>query len=369
VLIAVIGFAALVIVSAASGVGPIADRFETSFSKRDFTMQQRVLTQPRVLFFHASQIVGPFPGRFSLEHDFVTSTSLFKPFGTFAAWAAAAGWIATGILLLLRKGRRRYGFFVLWLPVTLAMESSFLPLEMVFEHRMYLPMVGLAGLAAAAIHEVAPRIPRSAVWFGIPAALTVLLLSSATMARVPVWKTPLSLFRDSARNAEGSPRNWANLGRAYLENGDFGHAEEAVRRALDLDPGLPDARESLGIILLDSGDLNSARGHLEFAMANGLATPSVANHLGEVELAEGNFEMAELRFSQAIQIKPWVSTYRWNRALALERLDRCPEAYSEWRNFLMLEHDEEAREMVRRHMEQNYLRDGEECVSGDDESG
>jgi hypothetical protein len=351
---AVIAIAVLMFIVTMAGVGPVADRFEGGFSHRDFTMQQRVLTQPRVLFFHFSQIMWPVPARFSLEHDFETSTSLIHPAGTLPAWMALIGWCVVGTVLLARRGRRKVGFFVLWLPMTLAIESSFVNLEMVFEHRMYLPSIGLAGLAALALYSVGDRVKKPSVRVGGPVALIIILLSLSTMARVPVWQTPLTLYRDCVRNAPTSARVWSNLGRACLQYGDRECADEAVRRALELDPELPDARESLGILLFDVGDLAGARKNFEFALNNGLATPSVANHLGEVELAEGNFEMAELRFSQAITAKPWVSTYRWNRALALERLGRSTEACSEWEMFLGLESDAKKREMVRTHIETNY---------------
>lgn len=64
-----------------SGVGPLAKWMASGYLAQgfDFTMEQRLLTQPRVIFFHLSQVLWPLPGRFSIEHDFTTSTALLTP--------------------------------------------------------------------------------------------------------------------------------------------------------------------------------------------------------------------------------------------------------------------------------------------------
>ena len=171
--------------------------FARTYELREFTMSERLLTQPRVVAFHLSQVIWPLPERFSLLHEFSVSTSLLVPASTLPAIGAAACWVGMGIWLLLSRSRRVFGFFMLWVPLTLAIESSFVPLRIIFEHRMYLPSVGLAGLAALGLAHALGR--RSPVLRGatcVAAALAVTLLVAVTSARVAVWRDDLTLWTD-----------------------------------------------------------------------------------------------------------------------------------------------------------------------------
>jgi hypothetical protein len=67
---------ALVATDLALGSGPVSNSFLSGYETRSFSMEERLLTQPRVIFFYLSLILWPLPGRFSLEHDFAVSTSL-----------------------------------------------------------------------------------------------------------------------------------------------------------------------------------------------------------------------------------------------------------------------------------------------------
>jgi hypothetical protein len=75
----------LIVIDIASGVGPLSDTFLPGYGGRDFSLSERLLTQPRIIVFHFSQILWPLPGRFSLEHDFALSTGLLNPVSTLFA--------------------------------------------------------------------------------------------------------------------------------------------------------------------------------------------------------------------------------------------------------------------------------------------
>jgi hypothetical protein len=128
--------AVLITLDILSGTGPLAGNFLPGYENRDFTLSERLLTQPRVIGFHFSQIFWPLPGRFSLEHDFAASTGLLTPATTLVAMLGVASWCAIGVWALFRPSLRMMGFFLLWVPATLVIESTIIPLEMVFEHRM-----------------------------------------------------------------------------------------------------------------------------------------------------------------------------------------------------------------------------------------
>ena len=114
---------------------------------RDFTLWERLLTQSRVLFFYLGLLLFPHIRAFGLYHDdFVLSTGWLDPWTTLVsvlAWAVLAGLALWGV-----RRRALWSFAVLWYLVGHALESSLLSLELVFEHRNYLPSFGILFAAA-----------------------------------------------------------------------------------------------------------------------------------------------------------------------------------------------------------------------------
>jgi Tfp pilus assembly protein PilF len=334
-----------------SGTGPLANFILPGYAERDFTLKERLLTQPRVILFHFSQILWPLPSRFSIEHDFPLSAGLIHPASTLAAILALLGWIGAGIWLLLRRNQRLWGFLLLWVPTTLAIESSIVPLEMVFEHRMYLPTTGLAGLAALALAAGIQRQRLLILASGVAAIIMVACLAS-TLKRIPDWQTRLTLNEAILPDAR-SARVWATLALAYVEEGRPGHGLKAARQALALDPRQPQAMEALGIVLMDQGRLDEAERY--FSRAYGLeeldSTDSLLNHWGELRVKRGDHRRALALFSQAIEEVPWVSAYHWNIALTLEQLNQCSEARIHWERYLELEADTQEHQAVHQHLD------------------
>ena len=104
---------------------------------RPFTMGERLLTEFRVLVFYLYQIFYPVPGQFSILHDITLSTSLFDP------WTTSAAVVMIGVLFITAFYTvRRHPlvcFAILFYFLGHSIESTILPLELVFEHRNYLP--------------------------------------------------------------------------------------------------------------------------------------------------------------------------------------------------------------------------------------
>jgi Flp pilus assembly protein TadD len=356
--------AAWLVVDLASGTGPFAAFVHEGYAAREFTLQQRLLTEPRVLVFYLSLFLWPFPGRFSIEHDFALSTAWLSPPTTALAIAGLAVWCAAGLWLLSRPARRHLGMLVLWPVLTLAIESSVIALELVFEHRMYLPCVALCALVACALLALAERSPparSAALALGVAMAASLL---GATLVRVPQWRSDLSLMQDAVAHAPSSPRVWSSLSKRQLHAGDAAAAQRSARRALELDPSSWPALETLGVIRLDRGDASGAAELLERAMHSGGDRHSLLNHLGEAYFRAERYEDARRLFARAVDKAAWVADYRWNLALALEGLGECRRAHAEWRSFLALARDDADRDRVREHLSERYPKGAESCDAG-----
>jgi len=118
-----------------------------NFSFRDFSLTERLLTEPRILFDYLYHILIPDMSYFSLFHDdYKISNNLFTPLTTLPAILGII--ILIGTAFYLRKKVPVIAFAIAWFFVGHLIESTVLPLELYFEHRNYLPMLGI-GFALA----------------------------------------------------------------------------------------------------------------------------------------------------------------------------------------------------------------------------
>lgn len=292
-------------VSLASGAGPFAEWVQGAYEGRSFTLGERLLTQPRVIVFHFSQLAWPLPDRFSIEHAFPLSRGLFDPVTTLPAILLVCGWIGLGIWCLLSPARRLAGFFVLWVPATLVVESSVIGLELVFEHRMYLPSVGIAGLLAMALHWSLSRAARAAR--AAAATFSVALLAAllvATLARVPMWSSDVMLLEQARRHAPDSPRVAGNLGVAHMNAGRLDEARDFLRQAVELDPEWPKGWYNLALWRTKTGNFIAAE--TAFTRTLELAPTSVPAWLGLGDLYRdtGRPRDARAAYSEALRVAP-----------------------------------------------------------------
>ena len=206
----------------------------SGYQYRDYTMAERVLTQMRVVMFYVSLVFYPHPGRQSLIHVFETSHSLFDPKTTFLSLLAIVALV--GFAVGIAKRWRLLSFAIIWFFLQLALESSIIPLEMAYEHRLYLPLVGVVIAVPWLLH----RATAGRAWGSAVAILVILLLASATYVRNQVWEDKVTFWSDVIeKNPDGDARSYNNRGSAYEERQEYDLALRDHERAIELDRGNP----------------------------------------------------------------------------------------------------------------------------------
>lgn len=212
---------------------PLLDRLVLQgYATRDFTLVERLLTQPRVLWDYVAAILLPDGPRMGLIHDdFVLSRGLFDPPGTAVAILA---WIAVVAAALI--GARRapaVAAGALMFLAAHAVESTVIPLEIYFEHRNYVAAMGVwLAVVGGAVHLATryPTTPRFRRVLAAAPALFVLALAFATHARARAWASWDLLLAQSVLEQRDSPRLNAMYGALLLERGDLSGAIRQFER-------------------------------------------------------------------------------------------------------------------------------------------
>ncbi len=183
----------------------------TGYWGRDFTPAERLLTEPRALFMYLHKMLAPWPSAIRLLYDdFPVSRGLLSPWTTTSALLglaaiAAAAW-------KLRTAAPVFAFAVCWFLACHVLESSALPLELVFEHRNYQASVSvwfaLASGLALLLRHASSRVAHRA--FAALAAAYLTLHAAVTWQVATLWGRPLELagwtaaqLPDSARAQQG----------------------------------------------------------------------------------------------------------------------------------------------------------------------
>ena len=126
---------------------PFGQWIVSGYEIRSFSLVERLLTEARVIWEYLYWIVFPRLESFGLFHDDIAlSTSLIDPWTTLPAraWTHRTG--QSGLVVASRRFPLA-AFGIAWFLIGHSLESTFIPLELVHEHRNYLPLV--RGAAAA----------------------------------------------------------------------------------------------------------------------------------------------------------------------------------------------------------------------------
>jgi len=176
-----------------------------SYESRPFDLEERMLTQPRVLFSYLQWLLVPDIAAFGLFHDDIEiSTSLTSPPATLTAIVAWLGLTVTA--LILRRKVPVFAFAVLFFLASHVLESSVFPLEMVFEHRNYLASVGPLMFLAYLITIASERFKVRSLAMAL-GALLLLSYTFVTYVRVSNWSSYESFILSSVENHPNSARS------------------------------------------------------------------------------------------------------------------------------------------------------------------
>ncbi len=258
------------------------------------------------------------------------------------------------------------GFLGAWFLVILA-PTSVVPssVQMIVEHRLYLPLAAVMVAVAWALHR----------WLGRRSLVVFLVLAAglgwATAQRNTVYRSERSVWSDTVAKCPYSERAQNNLGNVLLKAGETaaaidhyrtalrlrpdaadthhnlanalrrtGRPQEAIEhyeQALRLNPRMPDSHTALGIALEEAGRAAEAPAHYEQALRLDPTYADAHNRLGIVLARSGKPEAAIARFESALRSDPSRTDIRNNLGNALRATGRIQEAIAQYAETLRLD--------------------------------
>jgi hypothetical protein len=175
-----------------------------SFSNRNFDLQQRLLTEGRVVMQYLSWTIYPDLRQLGLYHDdFPLSQGMLSPASTALSLAAIAGLLA--LAAWLRNARPLFSLGIFWFFAAQLLTGTVIPLELMFEHRNYFASLGSC-LVLADLLLLWPARPDARRVAGVVAGLFVLLFALGTWIRANEWTHPVRFVQSEAAKHPHSPR-------------------------------------------------------------------------------------------------------------------------------------------------------------------
>jgi len=258
------------------------DKILAGYAERDFTPGQRVLTEFRVVIFYLSLLIWPHPSRLNLEHDFALSYSLFDPVTTVLSLGVIVGLLVLGIYLAARQ--RILSFCLLWFLGNLVIESSVIGLELVFEHRLYMPSMFLS----LAVVMLFCRYVRHRWLQAVLLGMVVMAGALGTFERNKVWQDEMRFYRDCVKKSPNKGRARDGLGSALLKRGQVEEAIAQYAESLRLNPDFAPAHNNLGVALIRSEKFSQAIYQFQAALR---LMPGYADALHNLNKLEENLRI------------------------------------------------------------------------------
>jgi protein O-mannosyl-transferase len=192
-------------------------------------------------------------------------------------------------------------FALLFYYIAHSVESSILPIrDLMFEHRSYLPNVGLSVVLALLILRLR--------WSAAVAVVLLLSLALLSWQRNDMWRDPVRLWTHNAALTPAKDRPWGILGKHLLVVGRVDEAAKALEYALALQRAQNKTENPLDLINLVVAwryleRTDEALALAQQALTQPMPTSARAKLLvnqGNIYYSQNQFKHAEMLYRQAL---------------------------------------------------------------------
>jgi tetratricopeptide (TPR) repeat protein len=267
-----------------------------------FTQLNVVGTYFRLLFLPVNQ---------NLDYDYPLSFSIAEPRTLYSLFFIIAV-VFVGLKEFRTSRLAAYGLF--WFFLTLSIESLVVQADVIFEHRLYLPMAGFTFFIVTALFQLFQNKPAK-----YPVAILIMLIglcSVLTYQRNLIWRDELSLWSDVIRKSPGKEAAYNNRGNAYYDRKMLNEALLDFTKAIEINPRSVKAHNNLGNIYLGMGLADKAILNFSKAIQIDPRYAPAYNNRANALCSRGLYDLAVIDYTKAIEITPRSAELLYNRGLS-----------------------------------------------------
>lgn len=266
------------------------------------------LTQLRVITKYISLMI--LPVNQNADYDFAVSRGFLDPPSTLFSFIFLL-LLVSAIVLLFKKWKIG-SFALLWFFIILAPTSSFIPLiDVIFEHRVYLPSVGVFLLFSLGLYHALKivNIPQKEKTYLTILTVVIIVFSLiySTTKRNIAWTSRISFWEDVVSKSPEKARAYVSLGSAYQEKGlsDFAVAAYSKATSLAEKKEKPNSMLALALLYAEMGKSEEALSELKRALAlDPINSPDLHYVIGAVYEKTGFIEEAIKSYKEALNKNP-----------------------------------------------------------------
>lgn len=209
-----------------------------AYAFRDFSVTERLILQIAVLGDYVGKLVFPTVSGLNLFNERFTPDAISTDNADFIKGCIFSFILLCVLLFSIAKNNRLIVFGILWFLCFHLMESSFLPLEIYYEHRNYLPSVGILIVVVNILSQLGKLLSSQKTFTMIIFGSYISYICFCSIILSKTWGDTSSLFIKFEGDEPTSVRAKINYA-AYLE--DQGLPELAmpvVEEAIKLRPDM-----------------------------------------------------------------------------------------------------------------------------------
>jgi tetratricopeptide (TPR) repeat protein len=303
-----------------------------------FTECRVIVTYIRLIFFPVNQ---------NLDYDYPIYPSFLDP-RVFLSAFLLLSILSTGVYLFYRYRNssmptRLISFGIFWFFITLSVESSIIPIaDVIFEHRLYLPSVGIFMAISTSVFAIVKKQSRRQVLNKAligAFVIIIVVLTGVTYARNRTWLSRDGLWEDVLMKSPLKPRPYYNLGVVYQDLGLFDRAIEYYKTTINMSPAYARAHNNLAIVYASKGLHEKAIE--QFKTTIRIKPDHVEAHynLGLEYAMTGQFEKAIEQYSEALRLRPDYVEAHTNLGIAYKKKGQLEKAIEQYIEALRLRPD------------------------------
>ena len=206
----------------------------SSYQGRPYSMSQRLLTECIIIFDYLRSILFPIPSAFTLYHDDYQPVQGLITSPVSLMCLGSIGFLVGGSIIF-RKKYTVATFSILWYFSGHVLESTYINLELFFEHRNYLPSFGIFFLMAWLLLSLRRLVPHTLLVNFVPLAFICLVVISSMM-QLHLWSRPVESYLVTLENHPQSVRGLIGLGNAYIARNDLVNAGNLYKKIAERYP-------------------------------------------------------------------------------------------------------------------------------------